>query len=309
MYGRHIDLLCLHGMSPSCPQCNVARLHGTQTLLSKNATMHSSPIKQQPHSSCPRSSAHHKNSFGNLDPRAKLLCTATLGILVWHAPPLVVCIYAACTMGAFYASDVFVWLHAPMLRSCLYFVLLWAGAKLFIDTAGLAAGSLSPQGPLLPVSQRILQALPATGLLALRLGILIALGMLLTLTISIRSLGLAFMWFLRPVMGRHAWRAALALALMIHFIPLIQRTVAQVRHALVLRAPQRSLPKRWILLPQATLRIMSQKTWTQTVAVAARGLDMPQAWRPEFTPQPMTWIACILFLLFATAPVVYTTFY
>ncbi|RXF76972.1 cobalt transporter, partial [Desulfovibrio sp. DS-1] len=49
-----------------------------------------------------------------------------------------------------------------------------------------------------------------------------------------------------------------------------------------------------VLLPAAVLRILGQRTWTQTVAVAARGLDRPEAWRPDFPFRPVRWALALL---------------
>lgn len=235
-----------------------------------------------------------------LDPRARLLCAGTLGVLVWQAPPLAVAAYALLVAALFLFSGTATRAGFSMARPYLWFVLLWAGVKLAADTAGLGPAA---QATALPAADRLLEALPQAGLMALRLMVLIGIGLLLTLTGSPRSLGLAMAWFLKPVLGRRAWHAALSLALMVHFLPLIQKTVAQVRQAIRLRAPRCTAVRRWLLIPQATLRVMSQKTWAQTVAVAARGLDSPDAWEPDFPRQPGAWCLCGLFLLLAAAPV------
>ncbi|MFV0423903.1 hypothetical protein [Oleidesulfovibrio sp.] len=261
------------------------------------------PEKQHPEQQPMRNpSARRPDILSSLDPRAKLVCAGFLGVLVWQAAtPVLVC-YALFVASLFAISHNINASHLPMLRSYLWFVILWAAIKLCIDAAGLtpAAQLLFPQHA--AFADRIQLALPAAGVFALRLLILIGIGLLLTLSGSSRSLGLALSWFLRPVLGKRAWHMALSLSLMIHFLPLIQQTTAQVRHAIRLRNPACSKLRCWLLLPQATLRVMSQKTWTQTVAVAARGLDSPEAWKPQFPPQPFGWLACAVVLSIAAVP-------
>ncbi len=233
----------------------------------------------------PQPSSHY--SLATLDPRVKILLTTGYGILAWHLSPVALGIAGGglgvvCARAGFFSRA-----HWPTLRYYLLFVLFWAGLKFALDctpllTSSHLAGSL------------LRDAAMQAGLLAGRLCFLIALGLLLAFTTSTRQLGLALAWFLRPVLGKHAWQPALSLALMIHFLPLVQNTIAQVRAAMLLRAPKRSRWERFLLVPQAVLRILAQKVWTQTVAVAARRLDRAEAWSPNFPPQPMTWGGGIL---------------
>jgi len=217
-----------------------------------------------------------------IDPRLKILLAGCFGVLAWHLSPTAlgivgICLWILCLRAEFFSRA-----HWPMLRSYGLFVLFWGLLKFGLDATALLH-SPPPHAPLLQ------QAAADAGLLAGRLGILIALGLILALSSSPRQLGLALSWFLRPLLGRNSWKTALSLALMIHFLPLAQRTLMQVREAMRLRRPKRSRWQCFLLVPQAVLRILAQKTWTQTVAVAARGLDNPEAWVPGFPPQPLVW--------------------
>ena len=262
-----------------------------------------------------------------LDPRLKIMLAGCFGVATWQVDNTTLGIYAfvlwlICARAEFFTRD-----RWPMFRAYLLFVLLWVLLKFTLDTLPFITAPLmaSPIGPLAVLAPGPLAVTPATGtggatamlpdfipglmpdllfpplgllrqtamdaaLLGLRLCVLIGLGLLLALTTSPRQLGLALSWFLRPVLGKNAWKTALSLALMIHFLPLVQTTFAQVKQTIRLRQPKRSRWERVLLVTQATLRLLAQKTWSQTVAVAARGLDSPEAWVPHFPPQPLNWI-------------------
>lgn len=233
----------------------------------------------------------------NVDPRLKILTAACFGIATWHVPPIVLGGYAfvlwlLCAQAEFFSRA-----NWPMLRSYLWFVLFWAVIKFALDCTPLLTAPYTWNEPL--VRQAALEA----GLLAARLCVLIGLGLMLALTTSPRRLGLALCWYLRPVLGRNSWKTALSLSLMIHFLPLVQSTISQVKSAILQRNLKRSRWQRFMLVPQATLRILAQKTWTQTVAVASRGLDTPDAWIPRFQPQPLVWMGGFLLIAAGLIPV------
>nr|WP_231117050.1 cobalt transporter [Pseudodesulfovibrio alkaliphilus] len=160
-------------------------------------------------------------------------------------------------------------LGARMVRGLLLFVFFWVAAK-----AGLDAVSGVPWPEV------------ATGAvdLAVRLAALLLLGLSLALSASARALGLAVAWAVRPVVGReYAWKLALSLALMVHFLPMCLVTVSEVRQTVARRCPGCGFFQRMIVIPQAVIRALGQKTWNQTLAVAGRGLDCPHAWEPDFS--------------------------
>ncbi|WP_242012227.1 energy-coupling factor transporter transmembrane protein EcfT [Pseudodesulfovibrio cashew] len=206
---------------------------------------------------------------GELDPRLKVGLTLVLGPLFWAASPwpLSACLLALSwfVVGLVAARP----MEGRMIRSLFFFLLFWVVMKGALDAFfGL------------PLAQVVLSAL----LLGLRLAALISLGLCLALSTSSRSLGLALSWALRPFLGRErAWQVALSLALMVHFLPLCLSSLAQIKETLGLRWPGCPLWRRMQLIPQAFLRVLGQKTWNQTLAVAGRGLDSHEAWVPDFT--------------------------
>lgn len=235
-------------------------------------------------------------SLLSFDPRLKIILAATIGILTWHVPVYALCIYTAVILILGVGNKVHLTLGSRTITTYLYFILLWAGIKFALDCTPIFQG----------ITPDYQAAFLSSGILALRLSILIGIGLLLATTSSARQLGLALSWFMRPILGKRSWEPGLSLALMIHFIPLIQKTFSQVMQAMELRNPPRSKWQRFLLVPQAVLRICAQKTWTQTVAVAARKLDSPDAWTQQI-PLPISQIIisfcalCAAFLPLALA--------
>ena len=247
------------------------------------------------------------------DPRLHLLLAGCYGVLVWHLPPLGLAVVAAGLAGLFAATPLQRRLRPGMLRGHAWFVLVWVALRFVLACLGSAepstimggggggsaagaggAGGLFdtlrfawPDGPLLAHAAR------ESALLGVRLALLIGIGLALALAASPRALGLALVWLLRPMLGARAWQPALGVALMIHFLPMAQGTFAQISRAADLSGPL-PLRRRAVLLPAAVLRILGQRTWTQTVAVAARGLDRPEAWQPDFPFRPARWAMAVL---------------
>lgn len=243
------------------------------------------------------------------DPRLHLLLAGCYGVLVWHLPPLGLAVVAAGLAGLFAASPLRRRLRPGMLRGHAWFVLVWVVLRFTLACLGPAEASpvsgigdggstgadgvfdalrfAWPDGPLLAHAAR------EAALLGVRLALLIGIGLALALAASPRALGLALVWLLRPVLGARAWQPALGVALMVHFLPMAQGTFTQISRAADLRGPL-PLRRRAVLLPAAVLRILGQRTWTQTVAVAARGLDRPEAWRPDFAFRPVRWAVALL---------------
>lgn len=203
-----------------------------------------------------------------IDPRLKLVMALILGPCLWkvHVAAAVGCamIFLALVLPLSVSQPV----GSRMVRSLLFFVLLWVAVKVVVD--GVTG---------VPVEHIAMDA----GQLAVRLTALLLLGLTLALSTSARSLGLAVAWGVRPfVGGERAWRVALSLALMVHFLPICLSTMTQVRDVLGRRCPTAGFGVRARVVPQAVIRNLGQKTWSQTLAVASRGLEAPEAWEADF---------------------------
>lgn len=205
----------------------------------------------------------------NLDPRLKIAAAMAMGPGLWLLDPVVVAVFACLLFLLLVSLTASRPLGPKMVRSLLFFVVLWMGVKAAVDLwSGL---------PPLTVAAY-------TGVLGLRLAALLMLGLSLSLSASAMSLGMALAWGIRPFAGKErAWRLALSLALMVHFLPLCLSTMTEAGESLSRRCPDCGLGDKMRILPQVVLRNLGQKTWNQTLAVAGRGLDGPDAWRPHFT--------------------------
>ncbi|MDC0335756.1 cobalt transporter [Pseudodesulfovibrio sp.] len=203
-----------------------------------------------------------------LDPRLKMAAAMALGPGLWLLDPVLVAVVGVVLFAILRPLTTSQPLGSKMVRSLFVFIIFWVALKSFLDVlSGLPPGHIVME----------------SGVLAIRLASLLMLGLSLSLSTSARSLGLALSWFIRPLVGRErAWKLALSLALMIHFLPLCLSAMAQTRETLSRRCPGCGFRQRMAIIPQALLRNLGQKTWNQTLAVAGRGLENPDAWTPDF---------------------------
>jgi biotin transport system permease protein len=205
------------------------------------------------------------------DPLVKMAVALALGIFAWRAGPGGLACYVAGLALVALAAPGRGELRLVSLRTVAgllaCWVLLKTGFELW-DGAPAAA------------------ALERAGILGLRLLVLILGGICLTAVTSTRQIGLAVDRLLRPVAGARSWRGALGLALMIHFLPLALRVLRQAGMSLRVRPVRRGVTSRLRLWVQTVLRALERTTWQQTLAIAARGLDDPGAWRQKSS---VTW--------------------
>ncbi len=220
-----------------------------------------------------------------LDPRLKIISAFALGILTWQANWAVLGFYLLFVAVLALFLSGYGAVSSKNLRYLAWLVLLWSGIKALW---GLWA--------MQPVEQALFSSL----ILGQRLAVLVLLGLCLTALCSARQLGLAFDWFLRPVLGAaKSWQAALCLALMLHFLPLSLQTLQGVRQAIFLRCPEAGVYKRFKLLVKTSFRILAHKTWEQTLALSTRGLDQGSAWQEPILFRPMHWLLGLSLVLLA----------
>ncbi len=227
------------------------------------------------------------------DPRPLLPVIAVCGLVAWKLPFLELLALCAVSMTVAVTcllrrtrSDL---AAGPdrrgtlrIARGVLLFALSWSGVAFLLELAGSA-----------PMEQ----AVQSSGTLAMRLLTVSALGICLVSTASPRALALAMSWYLRPLLGKRAWEAALALGLMIHFLPLALATLNESREAVRLRLPRCSLRRRTTLVISSALRRLTQKSWDQAVAVASRRLDRPEVWLPASRPAALPMLEALLLCL------------
>ncbi|MGE4193335.1 MAG: cobalt transporter [Pseudodesulfovibrio sp.] len=217
-----------------------------------------------------------------LDPRLKLAAALVIGPCLWKVH---IFMAAACALFLLFLAVPLAAGQAvggKMVRSLLSFVLLWVAVKAGLD----ALGGVPSEYIAMDAAQ-----------LSVRLTALLLLGLTLALSTSARSLGLAVAWALRPVLGRErAWRVALSLSLMVHFLPACLASMSQVREVAARRCPEAGFFARMRIVPQAVIRNLGQKTWNQTLAVACRRLDGADAWASDFAWTGRDWIAASFLL-------------
>nr|WP_321514022.1 cobalt transporter [uncultured Pseudodesulfovibrio sp.] len=204
-----------------------------------------------------------------LDPRLKLAVALVLGPCLWKVDVIAVTVCIFVLLSIVWPLAAGQPVGFKMIRSLLVFVLFWMAVKMVLDAASEV-----------PLEFIIMDGIQ----LGARLVALLLLGLGLALSTSARSLGLAVSWGLRPLIGKErAWRAALSLALMIHFLPICLETLARVKEVASRRCLGFGVGVRMRIVPLALVRNLSQKTWNQTLAVACRGLDSSTAWEPDFS--------------------------
>lgn len=216
-----------------------------------------------------------------LDPRLKLAVAFVMGPLLWKVGVVTVAVCGFLLLVLLAVLSMSQPLGGKMVRSMAVFVLFWVGVKVGLEFLAGAPPDV---------------ALSVGGELALRLFSLLALGLALALSTSARSLGLAVAWAMRPFLGaERAWRVALSLALMIHFLPLCLGTLHGIRETVSRRCPGYGFFKRMKVIPLAFIRNLGQKTWNQTLAIAGRRLDRADAWRADFSWSVADWVCSFLF--------------
>lgn len=204
-----------------------------------------------------------------LDPRLKMAIALVLGPCLWKIHILAVACCVLFLLSVVWPLSMSQPVGGKMIRSLLFFVLFWVGIKAVLD--GFTG---------VPSDMLLLDAVELAG----RLTGLLLLGLTLALSTSSRALGLAVAWAVRPFIGQErAWRIALALALMVHFLPTCLTTMTQTRDVVSRRCPGFGFKEKMQVIPQTVIRTLGQKTWNQTLAVASRGLDVPEAWQPLFS--------------------------
>jgi biotin transport system permease protein len=205
-----------------------------------------------------------------------LLLALLFGVLVWRAGAAANGLYAA-LFGAVLASSGATREDALRLaRWTATFALGWGGVKLALDLwSGVAAR----------------EALGEVGLLCVRLAVLLLLGGAVSALLTPRALGLALASLTRPVLRGRAWTVALALLLMMHFVPRALAAFQGARAALRVRRIQLPRGRALVVVLEVGVRNLARMTWDQALAVAARRLDGPEAWSEGAPPRLAHWAA------------------
>ena len=207
-----------------------------------------------------------------VDARLKIFMSILAGVCTWQAGPLGLSVFflTAVLLGWIVAGHGLI--GRRQVRGLVLFVGLWTGIK--------AAMELLEHNP---------HWLEDSLILGARLIILILVGISLAALTSRVQVGQAVSSLLRPILGHKSWHGAMALALMIHFIPVSMRVMNTLKQTLALRAQGLSLWLRLRLYVTSVLRNLSRTTWDQTLALAVRGLEEDAAWTGKQSLSSAQW--------------------
>ena len=251
------------------------------------------------------------------DPRIMLMSVFVTGMCVWQLPP-----FAVIALGLLIACAFFHWrsmltLPPRTISRLAKFIVFWVLFKIIMQYApllwaqkndwlatfkdtdttffahfaeyfggGLGLSNLG--GGLLQWIENHNAEFLQTGIFCVQLSSLVLLGLLLAGAYSAYSLACAFSWCLRPLNflgNNHGWKLALALALLLNYIPRIFETLDSIRRATLLRhLPVQGLAYWRMALPRF-LSILAEQTWSQAIAIASRKLDNPKPWE-TLSPLP-----------------------
>lgn len=219
-----------------------------------------------------------------IDTRLLAALVSTGGVLAWVLP-------RGWAVAVFFCIALVIALTAVkllrdgrgVLLAYVVFVLLWAGSQFLLFLWEN------------PGAYR--EALEAALFLGARLFTLLGLALAAPLAATPFALGRTLAWYLGRVAGLEryvrnrifrgkatpfftegAWRAALAISLMMAFFPRALRAMKELRRSLAMRAPNLKPHRRAGLVGLAVLRIASAQTWDMTLAVASRNLYRPEPW-------------------------------
>lgn len=251
------------------------------------------------------------------DPRIMLISVFVTGMCVWQLPPFPVIALGLLIACAFFHWRSLLTLPPRSISRLAKFISFWVLFKIIMQYAPLLwaqkndwlatfkntdttlfthfteyfresfeQGSLQ-QGLLQWIENHSAEFLQ-TGIFCVQLSSLVLLGLLLAGAYSAYSLACAFSWCLRPLAflgNNHSWKLALALALLLNYIPRIFETLDSIRHATLLRhLPVQGLAYWRMALPRF-LGILAEQTWSQAIAIASRKLDNPAPWE-TLSPLP-----------------------
>lgn len=223
------------------------------------------------------------------DGRIVLLLALLFGVLVWRAGLAANLAYAAFFAAALATTGATAGDAARLARWVAGFALVWGAVKLAVDLAsGIAAR----------------EAVGAVVLLTVRLAVLLLLGAAVSALLTPRALGLALAGLTPRPLRRRTWKVSLALLLMVHFVPRALAAFEGARAALRVRKVALPRLQALVVVLEAGARNLARMTWDQTLAVAARRLDGPEAWVERVPLRPAEWAAGLAVALLAGAAAV-----
>ncbi|WP_051257955.1 hypothetical protein [Desulfovibrio cuneatus] len=218
------------------------------------------------------------------DPRLALGLTLAASLCVWHAGWAGLCAYAAALLYVWHRAGTCQLAPQGTMARTVRFSLFWATITWAFTLSEVLPpmhwGDIAtlPHALRIALPPALWATLPGAALLLCRLALLMAFALSLTLHLSPHALGRAAVWFVAPLLRQNAWKPALSLALMVHYLPAIHSAA----HAVRLAARVRGLPEQgfayWKNALPHLFRLLYSRTMQQAMAIASRGLDTNSAW-------------------------------
>lgn len=198
-----------------------------------------------------------------LDGRIKLLLLLAGCLLCQYSPQYLMPLWLVALGALFALKEMRTAGILRMLRAGLYFVAFWLAMSMGSD---LLAGKdwREAAGTALPLGAKLL-ALALIGIAYVGLA-------------SPVETGRAAAWFLRPFLGRRAWKPALAIALTSWFLPLTLRLAADVLAGMRARGLRLRWREKAVLVVGTSLRILERQAAELAVGLASRRLDDWRSW-------------------------------
>lgn len=199
-----------------------------------------------------------------LDARIKLVALLASCFVTQYLPEGLLPVWLAVLLCLFFVKEMRTAGVLSIARGGVYFTLFWLVMKAGSDMFGGKAASEALAG-----------ALPLAG----RLAALTLAGVACVGLSSPIETGRAAVWFIRPVVGRRAWKPALAIALTAWFLPLTLRLFADALTAIRARGLKLSWRRKAVAAVGATLRILEKKADELALGLASRRVDDYRSWR------------------------------
>lgn len=213
-----------------------------------------------------RSPARAPSRLRRLDGRVKLLLLIASCFASQYLPEALLPVWLLALATLFRAREMRTPGVLSMLRGGAWFIAFWLAVKVAADVAwGGTWGTALAGG--LPLGARLF-ALTLVGMAAVGFS-------------SPVETGRAAAWFMRPFLGKRAWKPAAAVALTAWFLPLTLRLAGDVSLAVRARGVKLSWGKRALLTLGVGLRILDHKAREVAVALASRRFDDYRSWLPE----------------------------
>lgn len=210
-----------------------------------------------------RRSAPPPGLLKRLDGRIKLVLLIAACFVTQYLPAAWLPLWLAALALLFAAREMRTSGVAGMLRGGVTFTLFWL---VFKTAADLAWGA--------PWPGALWDGLPLAG----RLFALTLIGMGYVGLSSPMETGRAAAWFLRPMLGKRAWKPALAVCLTAWFLPITLRLAGEVSSSIRARGLKLPWRKKVFLVIGTSLRILEHQADELAVGLASRRMDDHRTW-------------------------------